>query len=223
VLYNPKTRIIYDDARHYLMTTRDKYDVIASDPLDVFAKGTAALYSKEYFEAVKNHLNPGGLFSLYVPLYETDERTIRSELATFFDAFPYGTVWANTINGRGYDMTFLGQLEPLKVDLDVLDARLARPDYANVAQSLREIGVFSALDFFTGYAGQKSDLGPWIEGAEINRDSNMRLQYLAGWGINSSLEDVLQRKMWQYKRTPEGMFTGSPQKVQQLLSMIASQ
>ena len=50
---NPKTHIVFDDARHYLMTTKNKYDIIASDPLDVFAKGTAALYSKEYFEAVK--------------------------------------------------------------------------------------------------------------------------------------------------------------------------
>ena len=71
------------------MTTTDKYDIIASDPLDVFVKGTAALYSKEYFEAVKRHLNPGGMFTLYVPLYESDVRTIKSELATFFEAFPY--------------------------------------------------------------------------------------------------------------------------------------
>ena len=77
VLHNPRTRIVYDDARHYLLTTTEKFDIIASDPLDVFVKGTAALYSKEYFEAVKRHLNPGGMFSLYVPLYESDERTVQ--------------------------------------------------------------------------------------------------------------------------------------------------
>ena len=104
--------MIYDDARHYLMTTTDMFDIIASDPLDVFVKGTAGLYSEEYFEAVKRHLNPGGMFSLYVPLYESDERTVRSEIATFFEAFPNGTIWANTIDGRGYDMVFLGQNGP---------------------------------------------------------------------------------------------------------------
>ena len=62
VLHNPRTHIVYDDARHYLLTTTEKFDIIASDPLDVFVKGTAALYSKEYFEAVKRHLNPGGMF-----------------------------------------------------------------------------------------------------------------------------------------------------------------
>ena len=63
---NPKTRIVFDDARHYLMTTRDKYYIISSDPLDVFVKGIAALYSKDYIVSVKRHLNPGGMFDLQV-------------------------------------------------------------------------------------------------------------------------------------------------------------
>jgi spermidine synthase len=222
VLHNPKTRIIFDDARHYLMTTTDMYDVIASDPLDVFVKGTAALYSKEYFEAVKRHLNPGGMFSLYVPLYESDERTVRSELATFFEAFPNATVWANTVNGQGYDMVFMGQVAPFKVNIDEIEERLSRPDYALVAQSLRDIGINSATDLFATYAGQRSDLGRWTEGADINHDDDLRLSYLAGWGINSSLEDFIYRQMMKYREMPVGMFTGSPSHVQNLMSAMGA-
>ncbi|MGA3187668.1 MAG: fused MFS/spermidine synthase, partial [Bryobacteraceae bacterium] len=149
VALDPRTHIVFDDARHYLLTTTDKFDIIASDPLDVFIKGTAALYSKEYFESVKSHLNPGGMFTLYVPLYETDEPTIRSELATFFEAFPYGTVWANTRNGQGYDMVFMGQLDPLRINIDDAQARINRPDHGPVRESLREIGVDSLLDLFS--------------------------------------------------------------------------
>jgi spermidine synthase len=221
VYHNPRTRIVYDDARHYLLTTTEKFDIIASDPLDVFVKGTAALYSKEYFEAVKSHLNPGGMFSLYVPLYETDEPTIKSELETFFQAFPNATVWSNTREGLGYDMVFMGQAEPLKINLDEVEQRLARPDYAPVAESLRGIGVGSALDLFATYAGQKSDLGHWTKGAQINRDADLRLSYLAGWGINSALEDVLYRQMLRYRERPDGLFTGSPERTQALyLAML---
>jgi spermidine synthase len=221
VYHNPRTRIIYDDARHYLLTTTEKFDIIASDPLDVFVKGTAALYSKEYFEAVKQHLNPGGMFSLYVPLYETDVPTIKSELETFFQAFPHATVWSNTRDGLGYDMVFMGQAEPLKIDLDEVERRLARPDYAPVAESLRGIGLPSSLDLFATYAGQKSDLGLWTKGAQINRDADLRLSYLAGWGINSALEDVLYRQMLQYRQRPDGLFTGSAERVQALyLAML---
>jgi spermidine synthase len=223
VLDNPRTRIVYDDARHFVLTTLEKFDVIAADPLDVFVKGTAALYSKEYFEAVKRHLNPGGLFTLYVPLYESDVKTVKSELATFMDVFPYGTVWANTVSGQGYDMVFLGQAGPLKINLDEIEQRLNRPDYAPVAQSLHEIGIRSPIDLLATYAGQKSDLGPWYAGAELNRDGDLRLQYLAGWGINSSLEDFIYRQMLSYRRPPWNIFTGSPERVQSLMYAISSE
>lgn len=220
VLHNPRTRIVYDDARHYILTTPEKFDIIASDPLDVFVKGTAAIYSQEYFEAVKQHLNPGGMFSLYVPLYETDERTIRSELATFFAAFPYGSVWANLRDGEGYDMVFMGQAEPLKINLDEVQQRLERPDYAPVAESLREVGAGSALELLSTYAGQASDLEPWVRGAEINRDRDLRLQYLGGWGINSAMADYLYRQMVRYRRPPAGIFTGSPERLRALMGSM---
>jgi spermidine synthase len=223
VLHNQRTRIVYDDARHYVLTTPEKFDIIASDPLDVFVKGTAALYSKEYFEAVKRHLNPGGMFTLYVPLYESDVRTVKSELATFMEVFPYGTVWANTVSGQGYDMVFLGQAGPLKINLDEVEQRLNSPDYRAVAESLNEIGIHSAVDLLATYAGQKSDLESWYRGAELNRDRDLRLQYLAGWGINSSLEDFIYRQMLSYRRPPWNLFTGSPERVQSLMNAISAE
>jgi spermidine synthase len=216
VYHNPRTHIVFDDARHYLMTTTEHFDIIASDPLDVFVKGTAALYTKEYFEAVKRHLKPGGMFTLYVPLYESDMRTVKSELATFFEAFPHATVWANTIQGRGYDMVFMGQEGPLSVNIDEMQERLARPDYALVAQSLREIGVPSSIELLGTYAGQKSDLAAWLRDAELNRDGDLRLQYIGGWGINSSMEDLIYRQLMSYRRPPGAIFTGSPQNLQAL-------
>jgi spermidine synthase len=222
VALNPKTTIHFDDARHYLMTTTEKFDIIASDPLDVFVKGTAALYSKEYFESVKQHLNPGGYFSLYVPLYETDEPTIKSELKTFFDAFPYGSVWANLREGQGYDMVFMGQLTPLKIDLDTVQKRYSLPEHETVRQSLRDIGVMNLFDLFSGYTGSAADLAPYVKDAAINTDGDLKLSYLAGWGINSNLEDVLYKQMLRYRKTPTAVFTGSPDKLAALLGALAN-
>jgi len=222
VALNPKTTIVFDDARHFMLTTTQKFDIIASDPLDVFAKGTAALYSKEYFDSVKAHLNPGGFFTLYVPLYESDMPTVQSELATFFASFPNGTVWANTRNGEGYDMVFMGQADPLKINVDEVQARLDRPDYAPVVQSLREIGFNSALDLFSTYTGRQADLGRWFGKAEITHDSNLRLMYTAGWGINSMLADPIYRAMLRNREVPQDLFTGSPLTVQQLLTRLGS-
>lgn len=207
---NPKTRIIFDDARHYLMTTKDKYDIIASDPLDVFVKGTAALYSLEYYEAIKKHLNPGGIFTLYVPLYETDELTFKSELATFFKAFPEGSVWSNTRDNLGYDMVFMGQMGPLHIDLEKAQAKYDLPENAGVRESLHEIGIDSIGDLFSTFTGTSADLNRWVGESPLNTDSDLRLSYLAGWGINSDLADYLYRQMLKYRRPPT-FFSGSPE------------
>ena len=119
-------------------------------------------------------------------------------------------------------MIFMGQAEPLKINLDELQGRVEHPDYAPAAESLREIGVRSVVDLFSTYAGRKPDLASWLEGAEINRDRDLRLQYLAGWGINSRLEDDIYREMLSYRRPPSDLFEGSPLLLNSLLHLLSS-
>ena len=52
------------------------------------SKAPSSLYSKQYFELVKQHLNPGGIVTQWVPLYESDLATVKSELATFLRRLP---------------------------------------------------------------------------------------------------------------------------------------
>ena len=173
-----------DDARHFLQTTDEKFDAITSDPLDPWVKGAAMLYTREFFELTKAHLNPGGVVTLFVQLYESNTEAVKSEIGTFFEAFPNGMVFGNTYNGAGYDLVLLGQVEPTHIDVDEMEARLKRPEYAPMAQSLRDIGINSAIDLFSTYAGSATDFEPWLKDAQINRDRNLRLQYLAGLGLN---------------------------------------
>ena len=84
-----------------LLTTDEKFDAITSDPLDPWVKGAAMLYTKEFFETVKAHLNPGGVVTLFVQLYESNTAAVKSEIATFLEVFPGGVVWGNTNNGAG--------------------------------------------------------------------------------------------------------------------------
>ena len=53
VVKNPKVEVRIDDGRHYLLTTKEKFDGITSDPLDPWVKGAAALYTREFFEVAK--------------------------------------------------------------------------------------------------------------------------------------------------------------------------
>jgi spermidine synthase len=209
VMHDPRVQIVYDDARHFVLTTNEKFDIITSDPIHPWVKGSATLYSKEYFELVKQHLNPGGIVTQWVPLYETDAGTVKSELATFFDAFPNGSVWGNDNNGAGYDTALLGQVEEPKIDVEDIQRRLVSPEYATVAQSMRDVGFNSVLDLLATYAGQRQDLMPWLEGAQINRDGNLRLQYMAGLALNDSLEGRIYNEILSYRRYPQNMLVVS--------------
>jgi spermidine synthase len=220
VINNPKVTVQYDDARHYLLTTRDKFDAITSDPLDPWVKGAATLYTREFFREVKAHLNPGGVVTLFVQLYESTEEAVKSEIATFLEAFPNGAVFANTANGQGYDLVLFGQLDDSRIDVDAVQARLDDPANAAIAQSLREIGVYSAVDLFGTYAGSASDMKNWLSDAVINTDRNLRLQYLAGLGLNMYQSDPIYRSMIRDSRYPEHLFAGSPETLQALRARI---
>jgi spermidine synthase len=216
VVNDPRTRMIYDDARHFVLTTTEKFDIVTSDPIHPWVKGSATLYSKEYFELVKQHLNPGGVITQWVPLYESDPETVKSEIATFFDAFPNGTIWGNDISGGGYDLVLMGQVDPAIIDLDAIQARLDGPAGMRVADSLREVGFGSAVQLLGTYAGQEPDLLPWLGGAPINRDGNLRLQYMAGMALNVSREGVIYNQMLAYRKFPDNLFAGSPERIRAL-------
>jgi len=223
-----KVSVVYDDARHYVLTTREKFDVITSDPIHPWVKGSAALYTQEYFEHVKAHLNPGGVVTQWVPLYESTPDVVRSELATFFSVFPNGTVWRNdNSNGNGYDVVLVGRLddEPAikPIDVDAWQSRITQPEYAEVKASLAEVGYGSVFDMLRSYSGRGSELAPWLEGAEINRDRNLRLQYLAGLGYNENRGTEIRNEMLTYRTFPADLFAGSPASLALLTQQIMGQ
>ncbi len=222
VVKNPKVTIHLDDARHYLLTTSEKFDAVTSDPLDPWVKGAATLYTREFFQVVRDHLNPGGVVTLFVQLYESNEAAVKSEIATFLDTFPNGAVFANTINGQGYDLVLFGQVGNRPIDIDAIQGRLEMPQNDPIRKSLSEIGVNSALDLFGTYAGNRTDMAEWLSDATINTDRNLRLQYLAGMGLNLYQSAPIYRSMIQKSRYPEGFFAGSPETLAELRTRIES-
>lgn len=220
VLNDKRTQIHYDDARHYVLTTPDKFDIITSDPIHPWVKGAATLYSKEYFEIAKQHLNPGGVISQWVPLYESDLDTVKSEIATFFEVFPNATIWANNIDGEGYDVVLLGQAEATKIDVDQVEQRMQREP--RVADSLSQVQIASASDLFSTFAGQAPELRQWLAGAAVNRDLNLRLQYLAGMGANNQNAPLIMQEITRYRKFPQDVFSGSLEALARLREKIGN-
>ena len=145
---------------------------------------------------------------------------MKSEIATFLEAFPNGAVFANTVNGQGYDLVLFGQLEGGKINVDAVQKRLSDPANAAIAKSLGEVGINSAVDLFGTYAGRKSDMKTWLSDAIINTDRNLKLQYLAGLGLNLYQSDAIYKAMIREAKYPADLFEGSPETLAALKGKI---
>jgi hypothetical protein len=145
---------------------------------------------------------------------------VKSEVATFFKVFPNAMVFGNTYNGAGYDVVLVGQEGTPRIDVDAIQAKLERPEYAQVRRSLAEVGFNSAEDLLGTFAGQRAHLESWMADAEINHDNDMRLQYLAGLGFNRYDQAAIYSAMIRDRHYPEGLFVGSPQRLAAIRAAI---
>jgi spermidine synthase len=78
-----------------------------------------------------------------------------------------------------------------------------------VAHSLREVGFHTPLDLLATYAGRARELKPWLSDAQINRDRNLRLQYLAGMGLNRADGSMILDQILCYFTYPDDLFISS--------------
>ena len=217
---NPKVELRIDDARHFLLTTSETFDAITSDLVDPWVKGVATLFTREFFELVKRHLNPAASSRSSCSSTRATPKPSRARSPRSSRCFPTRSSGAIPNDGQGYDLVLTGQVEPFRIDVDQWQARLDSPPYAEVARSLREIGIGSAVELLSNYAGSAADLAPWLADATINRDRNLRLQYLAGMGMNQYRSGSIYAEMLRHAKFPEDLFTGSPASVQALKNAV---
>jgi spermidine synthase len=117
----------------------------------------------------------------------------------------------------------MGQIEKLPIDVDALQAKLAQPKYAAVRTSLSDVGFPGVLNLLSTYAANSSDLRAWMRTAQINHDRNLRLQYLAGLGLNQNLGPEIFQQIVSGRKFPNEIFSGSPQSMQPIEQMVGRQ
>ncbi len=127
VLSDPRVRTILNDGRNYLLATGATYDVILSDSIHPVYAGNSTLYTLEYFRLCREHLNPGGVVSMWLPLYSLDRDSFLRILRAFHEVFPRTAVWHDTTTVNEFTVV-TGRVEPgpITVRWDLLgDPRLA--------------------------------------------------------------------------------------------------
>ncbi len=124
---SPKVRVQRGDAYRTLLRSRGRYDLIVSEPSNPWVTGVEMLYSREFLEAARSHLAPGGVYGQWFHLYETDVDVVELVLRTYASVFPDVSVWFTL----GADLLLLGFDRPDRpLDLQALEKRFERPDFA---------------------------------------------------------------------------------------------
>jgi spermidine synthase len=127
VYRDPRTHVVLDDARNFIRATRERFDVVIADLFVPWQAGTGSLFTREHFEAVRDHLEPGGLFCQWLPLYQLSEEELRVITATFLDVFPNAALFRGDFYGSfpiAALVGFTGEA-PAPAEIDEAARRLA--------------------------------------------------------------------------------------------------
>lgn len=108
---DPRVNMIIADARNHLLTEDKKYDVIISQPSNIWCWGEGGLFTQEMYEIVRSDLNEGGTFCQWMPLYEQNIEDFKTFLSTFQSVFPYSDLWI-----IGSDAVIIGSMDPIYYD-----------------------------------------------------------------------------------------------------------
>ena len=173
VLRNPKIRIAIGDARETLRTSRQQYDLIASEPSNPFRAGVASLFTQEYYEAASRRLTEGGVFLQWVQLYEVDARTLRTVYATIASVFPHVEAW----EAGGSDLVLVGSGRPLTHRADALAARMHEEPFRTALQvAWRAVDLNGLLAHFVANE-RLAPLIAQLPGVEINTDDRNVVEF----------------------------------------------
>ncbi|MBX7185345.1 MAG: fused MFS/spermidine synthase [Vicinamibacteria bacterium] len=184
VLENPKLKLVVGDARQHILATKDRYDVIISEPSNPWMAGVSALFTREFFEGVRQHLAPGGVFCQWGHLYNMGEADLGTLLATFQDVFPKGRVFVIS----EADILIVGR----DGATDLNEARLARipePARLDLGASKLSPSMLSAIP-----TALLADL-PWIRAARRHTDDAPVLDFSAPLSIHAQTATPNRRRL----------------------------
>lgn len=121
-----RLHLITADARRYVRTTEQRYDVIVADNYHPARSGSGSLYTVEHFRAVQGKLTADGVFCQWLPLHQLDLATLRSILRSFLVVYPDAKALVASYSLETPVLGLIGSARPSRFDPVLLQARLGR-------------------------------------------------------------------------------------------------
>ena len=87
VLNSPKLDLVIDDAKSFLLTSTNNYDIIVSEPSNPWMSGIAGVFSAEFYVNCFRRLNTNGVMCQWLHVYAMPREAVDTVIATFTRVF----------------------------------------------------------------------------------------------------------------------------------------
>src|SRR3989454_2418476 len=175
VLARPGVSAVVDDARSALQLDRERYDVISSEPSNIWLAGVATLYTPEFYRLVRRRLADDGVFCQWVQLYQVPVPVVAGVVRNIRTVFPHVEVWFSSPG----DILIVGSLKPLMYDAAWL-GRLVGPGGALGGLAREYLAVDAPEQYFGHLLLDSIGAARLVERATIvHRDDRPRLEFVA--------------------------------------------
>ena len=154
VFTDPRSRITIDDAKSFFAAAGRRYDVIVSEPSNPWVSGVADLFSEEFYAAIRERLNPGGLLVQWLQTYEIDLDLVATVMKALGRHFADYVVYAPN------DGEIIVVARP---DGPVPPPELRRLGGPGVVRELGRVDIRVPRDFMLRRLGRRAVLGPLFE------------------------------------------------------------
>jgi len=122
---DPRVRILIADARNYLRSRPEPFDVLIGDLVVPWRQGESALFTREHFAAARDALKPDELFCQWLPMFQLSEAETHILLRTFLSVFPRAYVRRGDFSPDHPALGLVGGVRDVPLDPSILRARLA--------------------------------------------------------------------------------------------------
>lgn len=205
VAKNPSFSMVEEDGRNFLLTTKERYDLITSEPPPPSNAGIVSLYTREYYLLCKKRLTEKGIVSQWIPLHHLSEDDFRALVATFIDVFPNAQMWYTK-----WDAIMVGSTEDTPLDVARIRDGMAK---AQVAESLKGIGIVNVDQLLSNFMMDSGQIRKFTAGAAPITDDHPYIEFSAprihetGVAIKArNLENLLK-----FRASPKAVFASAEQ------------
>jgi spermidine synthase len=172
-----RIRLIEGDGRNFVQFSKKSYDIIISQPSNLWVSGMANLFTLEFFEKVRSRLTPGGVYSHWVYASRLEEQDFRQVLRTFYWVFPHGSLWEVQPGG---DYILLGSADPPAIRWADFESRAKDPAVMGQLMDPAEPAAMALIGhFLTDASGARAVAGP----GPLLTDDRMTIEFTAPRGL----------------------------------------